>query len=176
MFIGQQSSIFVKKQFRYGVDYQFSPKIIRHPRLKARKRWKLAFRRGGRVKNSKNFISAMAEKQKMKKYRFRRGGKSKTDKFCVSAVADERKTVKLSFPSWEKSKIGENRISLTGKTKNQRKILSQDWEDGKMWKIGFPKLGKNKRTQRLRFPPQTFHITAEDLLPAKKIDYLKLKW
>ena len=108
-------SIFTKNHSSSVDENGKTLKIVRHPRLKARKRWKLAFRRGGRVKNSKNFISAMAEKQKMKKYRFRRGGKSKTDKFWVSAVADERKTVKFSFPSWGKSKIGENRISLIGK-------------------------------------------------------------
>ena len=118
-------SIFTKNHSSSVDENGKTLKTVRHPRLKARKRWKLAFRRGG---------------------------KSKTDKFCVSAVADERKTVKLSFPSWGKSKIGENRISLTGKTKNQRKILSQGWEDGKMWKIGFPKLGKNKKRKKMAVP------------------------
>ena len=65
----------------------------------------MAFRHGGRVKNSKNIISAAAEKQKMKKtafpprlkalkrekQHFRHGGRTKNGKSSFSAVAETLK-------------------------------------------------------------------------------------
>ena len=160
------------------------------PRRTSKKQQKFHFRHGWKAENEKNSVSAAVENQKQINSAFQPWRTNEKRWKLAFPHGENQKSAKTGFLSRGKLKISEKyfpKVGKTGKcgksvfpnlgrTKNGRKWLSQHREDWKTTKIGFPKLGKNKRTQRLRFPPQTFHITAEDLLPARKIDYLKLKW
>ena len=176
MFIGQQSSIFVKKLFRYGVDYQFSPKIIRHPWMKMEKRWKLFVIHGWKRENVENWLFAAAENQKQINSAFQPWRTNEKRWNLAFPHGENQKSAKTGFLSRGKLKISEKyfpKVGKTGKcgksvfpnlgrTKNGRKWLSQHWEDWKTAKIGFPARGKTKNQRKSTFPHEGKSKNAEN--------------